>query len=50
MHRVDQLVRSAKNEMLIYLSELVARHILNNIILQKRVCAFVSYCLKFVEV
>ena len=49
LHRVDQPVSSAKNEMLIYLSEPGTRHILNNIILQKRVCAFRSYCLKFSE-
>ena len=49
LHRVDQPVSCAKNEMLIYLSEPRTRHILNNIILQKRVCAFRSYCLKFSE-
>ena len=33
LHRVDQLVRNAKNETLFYLSELGIRHILNDIIL-----------------
>ena len=33
LHRADQLVRSAKNDMLFYLSEPGIRHILNDIIL-----------------
>ena len=33
LHRVDQLVRSAKTEILFYLSEPGIKHILNDIIL-----------------